>query len=71
MKRKRRDAFGYGEGEDISDESEDDEAKEKKASAKRSKSGAEGVKANIRDLGKLQGQSASQVLKQMETDKKK
>ena len=59
MKRNRQDAFGYGSGEEISDESEDERGKSglaKKVNRQGAGSKAGGVQQPYkRDLGKLQG----------------
>lgn len=72
MKRKRRDVFGYGSGEDISDsEDEEDGASAATKGGLKRKVKESQQKYAKQDLGKLQGQSASAVISQMEKDKKR
>ena len=66
LKRQRRDTFGYGKNEDISD---DDDDMDKNAGTKRNFKEQMGVHYKKTDLGKMQGQSATKVIGQLETDK--
>jgi len=63
LKRKRRDVFGYGDKEEISDDSDDEDGR-RNVSSKRKFDQKGGV--NLKDIGKLQGQSASSAIKQIE-----
>lgn len=67
LKRKRRDTYGYGSNEDISD-IEDDDTKKFKPTKRESK---DGNNANLKhaDVAKLQGQSASAVIKKLQDDR--
>lgn len=64
MKRKRREAFEVNSD----DESSDEDAGKKNTATKRK--AQEQPSYNTKNLGKLQGMSASQAMKQVEVDKK-
>ena len=70
LKRKHRDVFGYGSGEEISDDSDDEGGANKLGKTSLKRKAKDSSNVNVKDLGKLQGQSASSVIKQMEADKK-
>lgn len=63
MKRKRRDVFGYGSGEDISESDEEGDGADLGAKGPLKRKVKESQqKYATKDLGKLQGQSASSVI---------
>lgn len=70
MKRKRRDVFGYGSGEDISDSDEEEGGATAAKGGLKRKVKESQQKYRTSDLGKMQGQSASAVISQIEKDKK-
>ena len=70
LKRKNRDAFGYGKGEDVSDESDDDDernGRNNNAGNKR-KTNYDGPTVKNSDLGKLQGMNTKSAISQLDSN---